>query len=238
MVTGAAGGIGAAVARRFAAEGARLLLTDVDGEGVRDVATRLGEDVAAWCVHDVTEESSWKAAIAQALDLHGRIDVLVNNAGIFLVAPLAETSLEQFRKVLDVNVVGVFLGMRAVADVMSERGGGTIVNVSSIAGIIGGPYMTAYAASKFAVRGMTKVAARELAQSGIRVCSVHPGHIDTEMLARQRERTPELVEKLIRGIPMRRIGSPDEVASAVLFLATDDSSFVTGAELVVDGGVT
>ena len=138
----------------------------------------------------------------RVLEQHGRIDVLVNNAGVFLAEPLATTSLAQFNKVLDVNVVGVFLGMRAVAAHMSARGSGSIINVSSLAGLTGGPLLSAYAASKWAVRGMTKVAARELARAGVRVNSVHPGQIDTDMNTRQREATPELIDRLVRTIPL------------------------------------
>jgi 3alpha(or 20beta)-hydroxysteroid dehydrogenase len=164
--------------------------------------------------------------------------VLLNNAGVFLAAPLAETTLEEFRAVLEVNVVGVFLGMRAVAPSMSERRAGSIINVSSVAGLGGSPYLTAYAASKWAVRGMSKVLAKELARFDVRVNSLHPGQIDTDMNARQREKTPELLEKLIRGIPMRRIGTPREVAHAAVYLASDESVYVTGSELVVDGGTS
>ncbi len=133
---------------------------------------------------------------------------------------------------IDVNVVGTFLGMRAVAATMSERRAGSIVNVSSVAGLMGSPYLTAYAASKWAVRGMTKVLAKELARVGVRVNSLHPGQIDTDMNARQRERTPELVDRLIAAIPLKRIGTPQEVAQAALYLASDESVYVTGAELV------
>ena len=139
---------------------------------------------------------------------------------------------------IDVNAVGVFLGMRAVAPAMSEQRAGSIVNVSSVAGLGGSPYLTAYAASKWAVRGMTKVVAKELAPFGVRVNSLHPGQIDTDMNARQREKTPELVERLIRGIPLRRIGTPEEIAHAVVYLACDESVYVTGSELVVDGGTS
>ncbi len=237
IITGAAGGIGTAAARGFAAEGALLVLTDAGSDRAGRLAVELG-DCAGSCGHDVTSEGDWEAVVRLALQNHGQIDVLVNNAGVFLAAPLAQTSIEDFRRVNDVNTVGVFLGMRAVAQAMTERGSGSIINVSSIAGLIGSPFLTAYAASKWAVRGMTKVAAKELAQAGVRVNSVHPGQIDTEMNARQREATPELIDKLIRSIPMRRIGRPGEVADALLFLASDESTYVTGAELVLDGGTT
>jgi 3alpha(or 20beta)-hydroxysteroid dehydrogenase len=237
IITGAAGGIGAAAARRLAQEGALLLLTDAEEERARGLAAELGEGADA-LAHDVTSEEQWRAVVSHALETHGRIDVLLNNAGVFLAAPLTETSLEEFRRVMDINVTGVFLGMRTVAPAMIERRAGSMINVSSVAGLMGSPFLTAYAASKWAVRGMSKVAAKELAQSGVRVNSLHPGQIDTDMNTRQRERTPELIDKLIRGIPLRRIGTPEEVAHAIAYLASDESVYVTGSELVVDGGVT
>jgi 3alpha(or 20beta)-hydroxysteroid dehydrogenase len=237
LITGAAGGIGAAAARAFVQEGASVLLTDRDGDGAGELAGELSPQAGAHA-HDVTSESDWQAVVSWALQSHGRIDVLLNNAGVFLAAPLADTSAEQFRRVLDVNVAGTFLGMRAVAPSMSERRAGSIVNVSSVAGLIGSPYLTAYAASKWAVRGMTKVLAKELARSGIRVNSLHPGQIDTDMNARQRERTPELIDKLIAAIPLQRIGQPQEVAQAAVYLACDESLYVTGSELVIDGGTS
>jgi 3alpha(or 20beta)-hydroxysteroid dehydrogenase len=237
LITGAAGGIGASTARCMAQEGAALLLTDANGDGAERLAEELGGAAAARA-HDVSSEHDWAAVCAWALDLHGRVDVLVNNAGVFLAAPLADTSPADFRRVLDVNVTGVFLGMRTLAPGMAERGRGSIVNVSSVAGLMGSPYLTAYSASKWAVRGMTKVVAKELARSGVRVNSVHPGQIDTDMNSRQRERTPELIDRLIKGIPMRRIGTPEEVAQAVLYLASDESVYVTGSELAIDGGTS
>jgi 3alpha(or 20beta)-hydroxysteroid dehydrogenase len=237
IITGAAGGIGAAAARRFAQEGARLLLTDADHAGAQRLADELGERAAARG-HDVTSELDWKAVAEQAVQAYGRIDVLLNNAGVFLAASLQETSLEDFRRVIDINLVGVFIGMRSVAPVMTGQRAGSIINVSSVAGLGGGPYLTAYAASKWAVRGVSKVVAKELAHAGVRVNSLHPGQIDTDMNARQREKTPELIDKLTRAIPLGRIGTPDEVSHAAVYLASDESVYVTGSELVIDGGTS
>src|SRR5450759_2407255 len=177
IITGSAGGIGAAAARRFAQEGALLLLTDADGAGVHQLAQELG-DRAFSRAHDVTSEADWQAVASWALKAHGRIDILLNNAGVFLAAPLQETTLEDFRRVIDINLVGVFLGMRAIAPAMSAQRAGSIVNVSSVAGLMGSPYLSAYASSKWAVRGITKVLAKELAPFGVRVNSLHPGQID------------------------------------------------------------
>jgi 3alpha(or 20beta)-hydroxysteroid dehydrogenase len=235
LVTGAARGIGAAIARRFTEEGARVLVTDADEQGVSALAAEL--EVASRG-HDVTNEAAWQEVASWVDETHDRLDALVNNAGVFLAAPLADTTLEDFRRVQEVNQVGVFLGMRTVAPLMAQRGGGSIINLSSVAGRLGSPYLTAYAASKWAVRGMTKCVAKELAPAGVRVNSLHPGQIDTDMHARQQERTPELIEKLVAGIPMRRIGDPLEVADAAIFLAADESAYVTGTEIVVDGGVS
>lgn len=236
LVTGAARGIGAAIAHCFAREGANLLLTDADEAGAREAAADIGNGAGAHG-HDVTSETDWEAVAAWALETHGRVDVLVNNAGVFLAAKLEETTLADFRRVQEVNQVGVFLGMRTIAPLMVARGSGSIINLSSVAGLMGSPYLTAYAAGKWAVRGMTKSVAKELAASGVRVNSLHPGQIDTDMHARQRERTPELIDRLVAGIPLRRIGDPREVAEAAIFLAADESSYVTGSELVIDGGV-
>jgi 3alpha(or 20beta)-hydroxysteroid dehydrogenase len=235
LITGAARGIGAAIARRFAAEGARVLVTDADEEGVRQLAAELGAHARG---HDVTSEEAWAEIARWAVETHDHVDALVNNAGVFLAARLQDTTLEDFRRVQEVNQVGVFLGMRTIAPLMVPRGMGSIINVSSIAGRMGSPYLTAYSASKWAVRGMTKCVAKELAATGVRVNSLHPGQIDTDMHARQKERTPELIQKLVAGIPMRRIGDPVEVADAAVFLAADESRYMTGSEIVIDGGVS
>ncbi len=231
LVTGAGHGIGAAISERFASEGASVMVTDFDAEAVGAVGSRIGARARE---HDVRSEAAW----GEVAEWAGPVDVLVNNAGVFLAAPLVATGVEEFRHVQEVNQVGVFLGMRTVAPLMATRGSGSIINMSSIAGRMGTPYLTAYAASKWAVRGMTKCVAKELARSGVRVNSIHPGQIDTEMHARQQERTPELVAKLMAAIPMRRLGDASEVADAAVYLAADESRYVTGSEIVIDGGVS
>jgi 3alpha(or 20beta)-hydroxysteroid dehydrogenase len=236
VVTGGSRGIGLAIARSLIDAGAQVLLTARKQQSVDEAVAELGDGAFGFAAHAADEQAA-EACMQHALERFGQIDVLVNNAGVFLAAPLAETTLEDFRRVLDVNVTGVFLGMRAVAPAMSERGG-SIVNLSSLAGLTGGPYLTAYSASKWAVRGMTKVVAKEFARAHVRVNSLHPGQIDTEMNTRQRERTPELIDKLIKGIPLGRIGDPLEVADAAVYLASDESAYVTGSELVIDGGVS
>ena len=239
IITGAAGGIGRAAARRLAEEGALLLLTDADARGRRRARARSSASGASSRAHDVTSEADWQAVVSAALE-HPRARSTSCSTTPACSSPhrSPRPRLEDFRRVIDVNVVGVFLGMRAVAPAMTEQRAGSIINVSSVAGLMGSPYLVAYAASKWAVRGMTKVAAKELAQFGVRVNSLHPGQIDTDMNARQRERTPELIDKLIRAIPLRRIGTPQEIAHAVVYLASDESIYATGSELVLDGGTT
>jgi 3alpha(or 20beta)-hydroxysteroid dehydrogenase len=231
LVTGAARGQGEAIARRFVAEGARVVVADVLDDLARSVASSLGD--AAIAAHlDVADESSWAAAGSAAVERFGTIDALVNNAGILEVARLEDVSLDGFRRVLDVNLIGAFLGIRTVAPLMRAAGGGTIVNTSSLAGVMGFEGLGAYVASKYALRGLTMTAALELARDRIRVNVILPGRIDTAMGNPSGDPMPA------RGIPMGRIGSVDDVASAVLFLSSDASSFCTGTELVLDGGAT
>lgn len=236
LITGAARGQGAAEARLFAAEGAKVYVTDVlDAEG-EATAADIGEH-AVYHRLDVTDEEAWLMLRDEVLDREGRIDVLVNNAGIFRVMPTALTSESEYRQIIDINQVGTFLGMKTMIPPMVDAQSGSIVNISSVAGLQGAAGTLAYAASKWAVRGMTKVVAKEVAPFGVRVNSVHPGIIDTPMMA---EASPEgsLLDRVVRGIPMGHVAQAEDVATLVLFLASDESRYSTGAEFVVDGGMT
>ena len=234
LITGGARGQGAAEARLFAEEGANVVLTDVLDEDGERTADAIGAD---YLHHDVTSEQEWAAAVARTVELHGGIDVLVNNAGIYVETSLLGGDLEQYRRVIEVNQIGVFLGMREVAPVMIERGGGSIVNISSVAGMRAAGGSFAYSASKWAVRGMTRAAAVRLGPHGIRVNSIHPGVIDTPMLDETRMATPGSMEELLERIPLGRIAQPEEVAKLALFLASDDSAYSTGSEFIIDGGL-
>jgi 3alpha(or 20beta)-hydroxysteroid dehydrogenase len=232
LISGGARGQGAAEARLFVAEGARVVIGDVlDDEGAA-TAAELG-DAAAYRHLDVTDEASWQAAVDATDDLFGPIGVLVNNAGVLSWGPIDKIPVEEFERVMRVNVLGVFLGMKTVAASMERAGGGSIVNTSSTSGLTGLPYLGAYTASKWAVRGLTKTAAIDLGSKGIRVNSIHPGGIDTPMIAGTATDAP-----FYRRLPVPRLGTPDEVARAVLFLASDEASYTTGAELAIDGGAT
>ncbi|MCY4565552.1 MAG: SDR family oxidoreductase [Gammaproteobacteria bacterium] len=233
LITGAARGQGAVEARLFAAEGGTVWLTDVRDEEGRALAAEVGGEYRHL---DVRDAVAWDSLVAEILDAGGRIDVLVNNAGIFQARRLLETEPEEFETVMAVNCTGVYLGMRAVAPAMGETGGGSIVNISSIAGLAGAPRAFAYGASKWAVRGMTKSAAYELGRQGIRVNSIHPGMIETEMLYQVAGYAED--GRMARRVPLGRVGEAEEVARLALFLASDESSYSTGGESIVDGGLT
>ncbi|MGE5697782.1 MAG: glucose 1-dehydrogenase [Candidatus Sericytochromatia bacterium] len=228
LISGGARGMGAAHARMLVAEGAKVVIGDIlDDEG-KALADELGD--AARYVHlDVTDPEQWKDAVATAVDEFGKLNVLVNNAGTVALGPLKTHDLKKWQQVLDVNLTGTFLGMQAVIDPMEAAGGGSIINISSIEGLRGAPWVHGYVASKWGVRGLTKSAALELAPQKIRVNSIHPGFIRTPM-------TKHLPDDMVMA-PMGRPGTPDEVATFVLFLASDESSFATGAEFVMDGGL-
>lgn len=234
IITGAARGQGAAEARRFADEGAFVVITDLlDREG-EDLATEIGS--AATFRHlDVTNQQAWGELIEDVLDEKGAIDVLVNNAGILVFDRMTGTSQEEFERIMDVNCTGVFLGMQAVSEAMKRQQSGSIVNISSVAGLQGVGFQFSYSVSKWAVRGMTKSAAHELARHNIRVNSVHPGLIDTAMLEQFAEQG---FTEPTAHVPMGRNASPTEVAELVLWLASNESSYCTGSEFVVDGGLS
>lgn len=236
LVTGGARGMGAEHVRRFVAEGARVVFGDVlDDEG-KALAAELGADTH-YVHHDVTSESDWGTAVSEAVTRYGRLDVLVNNAGILRFKPILEMSLDEFNTVMNVNVTGSFLGIKSAAPAMIESGGGSIVNVSSVEGFVGAAKLSAYSASKFALRGLTKSAARELGHSGIRVNSVHPGGIATPMTAAVSGASGVDGNSFFSGLPIPRWGRPVEVSEVALFLASDASSYCTGGEFVVDGGM-
>ena len=237
LITGAARGQGAAEARLFAKEGASVVLTDIRDDEGEKVAAEINElgGKAQYMRHDVIEESEWVVAVARTVELFGGLHVLINNAGIFVATVIEHTPVEEWDRIMDINARGVFLGIKHAIPAMRESGGGSIVNISSAAGLVANPMEGAYTASKGAVRLMTKSAAIQAAKDGIRVNSVHPGFIDTEMIAFISE-DPEAMAEIMPKIPLGRSGTSEEVARGVLFLASDEASYVTGTELVIDGG--
>ena len=238
IITGGARGMGKSHVQRFVAEGAQVVFGDVLEEDGTKLAADLGDDVR-FLRTDVTRPDDWTAIVDLAVATYGKVDVLVNNAGIIRHKDTEDMDVEEFRRVLDVNLVGQWLGVKAVTPAMKEAGGGSIVNVSSTEGFVGAAGMTAYAASKFGVRGMTKCAARELGEFNIRINTVHPGAIltamslDPEVVAA----TADSADAFMKALPLGRMGKTREVSGAVVYLASDDSSYCTGTELLIDGGM-
>jgi NAD(P)-dependent dehydrogenase (short-subunit alcohol dehydrogenase family) len=240
LISGGARGQGAAEARLFAQEGAKVVigdLLDVDGMRVAAEIAELGGE-AVYVHLDVTREEDWQSAVQAAVSAFGKLDVLVNNAGIWRRGRVEDTTVEDWDAVQNVNSKGVFLGAKAAIPEMRKAGGGSVINISSTAGLVGGPRSTAYTASKGAVRLFTKATAIQYAGEGIRSNSIHPGPIDTEMIQQVWQGEDNSREQSIARTPLGRVGTVDDIAYGALFLASDESSFMTGSELVIDGGST
>ncbi len=240
IISGGARGQGATEARMFAREGAKVVLGDVLDEEGKQVEAQINESGGdATYVHlDVTREGDWRSAVETAVGRYGKLDILVNNAGILIRKSLEETTVEDWDRIMGVNAKGVFLGTKQAIPAMRRAGGGSIINISSTAGLVGSPNGSpSYTATKGAVRLLTKATAIQYAKEGIRCNSVHPGPIDTEMI-RDTLTDPARLEQRMERLPMGRVGKPEDIAYGVLYLASDESSFVTGSELVIDGGTT
>ncbi|HAA95651.1 MAG TPA: cyclopentanol dehydrogenase [Dehalococcoidia bacterium] len=239
LISGGARGMGAVEAKLFAQEGAKVVIGDMLAEEGRKVEAEINE-AGGECVFvplDVADEKAWESAVNEAVSRYGKLDILVNNAGIYRASNVEDTTTNEWEQIMDVNAKGVFLGLRSVIPAMRNAGGGSIINISSVAGLVGNRRTTAYNASKGAVRLLTKSTAIQYASEGIRCNSVHPGTIETPMtegfLADEEQRTDRM-----NRTPLGRLGRPEDVAYGALYLASDESSFVTGSELVIDGGRT
>ena len=239
LITGGARGQGAAEAKLFAEEGAAVVITDILLDEGKQVEAQINEagGRALFIELDVTSSDDWRGAIAKTVEAFGKLDILVNNAAIYSRVPIEHASEEEWDSIIDINLKGVFLGTKHSIAAMRDAGGGSIINISSTAGLVGSPRGGAYSASKGGVRLFTKNTAIQHAVDGIRANSIHPGPIDTDMIA-DNIGTPEGLASSVERVPLNRIGTVDDVAYGALFLASDEASFMTGSELVIDGGVT
>lgn len=233
IVTGGARGMGESHVRRFVEEGAKVVFTDINEEVGEQLSAELGDN-ALFVKHDVTDEAGWQEVVEKTEAAFGPVNVLVNNAGISMSKSITDMSVEDYKKIIDINQVSVFIGIKAVLPSMQKAEGGSIVNISSMNGIVGGA--VGYTDSKFAVRGLTKAAALQVGHLGIRVNSVHPGVIETPMVTEGD--AVEQIKEFAKHIPMRRMAQSEEVTNMVLFLASEDSSYSTGSEFIIDGGLT
>ena len=235
LITGAAQGIGEGIARVFVEHGATVLLADIQPELGESLAGELGE-AATFLRLDVRDERAWQQAIADIIARHGRLDILVNNAGTGIAGPIEQTGFADHRRVVELNLDAVWLGIRSAVAAMAAGGGGSIINISSIDGLVGVPHLSSYVATKFAVTGMTRSLAMELGGRNIRVNSIHPGIIETPLLGSSGNPARERLQRTIDRQPIARIGQPRDIGLAALFFASDESTYCTGSSLVVDGG--
>lgn len=241
IITGGGTGIGKETALLFAKEGAKIVITDINQESGQQVVKEIKENggEALFIRHDVSKEDDWKLVAEETIKGFGKVDVLFNNAGIYMIKPVAEIELEEWNSLMSINVTGVFLGMKHIMPLIAKNKKGSVINASSIAGLTGAPGHVLYGASKGAVRMMTKDAAMEYAAAGVRVNSIHPGYIDTGMADYASKVTGSSKDQLGKDLfPLGRLGAVKDVANMVLFLASDESAFSTGAEFVIDGGAT
>ena len=239
LISGGARGMGSVEAKLFCSEGASVIIGDILEDEGRKIEAEINESggVCIFVRLDVTSEEDWNSAVDLAVERFGKLDILINNAGIFPMESIEETTVESWDRVMDVNAKGVFLGTKAAIPAMRTSGGGSIINLSSIAGLVGSAYSASYNATKGAVRLLTKSTAIQYAKDGIRANSIHPGLVDT-LMASELLSNPDLQVKRLASTPMGRTGTAEEIAYGALFLASDESSFMTGSELVIDGGFT
>lgn len=233
IITGASQGMGASHAKLFVSEGAKVAITDINEEKGNQVAAELGNGTI-FIKQDVSSESDWQNVVHTTVDHFGKLDILVNNAGISINKSLDDMSVDDYLKIFKINQLSVFLGTKYAAPALRKNGSGSIVNISSMNGLVGGA--VGYTDTKFAVRGLTKAAALQLAKDNIRINSVHPGVIATPMILQGDSKA--VIEEFAKNIPLQRVAEPSEVSKTVLFLASDDSSYSTGSEFIIDGGLT